>query len=230
MMRFICFFLAPCTMGMGATAIADPLPISNHSFEDPDLSTGGDTWTDSNINWGDDGAASSEQFTELISGFAADGVNHAALNNVDADDNGVIDPLVQSLEAVYAANTRYVLTVAVGHRSGFVNAGNESVIRLADASSGLALAESVIDASLIAAGTFADQTLRYSTGTSDESIGNPIVIELGVGDVAGGRAHFDNVRLDAFTIPEPTTVFLTFAATVPVLYAFRRRRLGRPID
>jgi len=161
---------------------------------------GGNTWSDINQDWGDDAGASPDEFTEFISGFAADRAQHTGIQNSSS--------VRQDLGDTYAATTVYTLTVAVGNRDGFVSAGNQSILRLADASDGSILTESVADASLIPVGTFEDRSLIFTTSALGGPIGNAIRIELAVGDPAGGRAHFDNVRLDATVIPEPAAVLL----------------------
>lgn len=207
---------------LAAPVWADPVEISNHSFEEPDLTAGGDTWSDANLDWGDDDGASNDQFTEFIPDFSADGEQHTGVNNSDTDENGVIDPIMQDLAATYDPNTIYTLTVGVGNRDGFTSEGNESLLQLADASTGNILAEETVDASMIAVGTFEDRSLVYTTGASGEPIGNNIRILLGVGDPAGGRAHFDNVRLDATVIPEPSSVALMILAGLGLIMVTRR--------
>ena len=210
-----------------APSLADPVAISNHSFETPDLTAGGNTWSDINLDWGDDAGASNDQFTEFIPDFASDGEQHVGVNNSDADMSGAIDPLMQDLAATYNALTTYTLTVGVGNRNDdFTPDGNETLIQLADASTGNILAESIVDASLIPDGTFEDRSLVYTTGQSGDPIGNNIRIILGVTGPDVGRGHFDNVRLDATVIPEPSSVVLMVLGGLGLFLAARRGRRG----
>lgn len=208
---------------------ADPVAISNHSFETPDLTAGGDTWTNINLDWGDDDGASNDQFTEYIPGFASEGEQHVGVNNADTDDppNDVVDPVMQDLAATYSPTTIYTLTVGVGNRNDdFTPDGNETLIQLADANTGNVLAESIVDASLIPDGTFEDRSLVYTTGQSGDPIGNNIRIILGVTGPGVGRGHFDNVRLDATVIPEPSSVVLMVLGGLGLFLAARRGRRG----
>ena len=198
---------AVIVLALGGSSFADPIPIANHSFEEPDVTSAGQTWSAVNTNWGDDAGTSNDQFVEYIPGFAADGLQHIGI--FDQDESGAVAPLFQNLTATYAPNTTYTLTVAVGHRLNFVNPGNEAIFRLADATSGMILAESIADASFSPANVFQDWSLTYTTGGSGDPIGNSIRIELTGPGGNNSRAHFDNIRLDATTIPEPTSIWLT---------------------
>ena len=190
-------FAVTFTALIAASAGADPIAITNHSFETPDVATAAQTWSNVNEDWGDDAGESNDQFTEFIEGFVADGLQHAGVNNSDTDTSGAIDPLMQDLAANYMANTLYTLTVAVGNRDTFTPEGNETLLQLADASTGEAVAEAIFDASTIPVGTFEDRMLRYIVGPSADSIGNPIRVQLGVTGPGVGRGHFDNVRLES---------------------------------
>ena len=203
-------------MLLGTSVWAVPIAVTNHSFEAPDVSSGGNTWSDVNLNWGDDAGASGDEFTEMIAGFAADGLQHTGVQAMSS--------LMQDLGDTYAARTRYTLSVGVGNRANFTSAGNQTIVRLADATDGSILAESIFDASLIPVGAFEDRSLSYITGAAGGSIGNAIRIELAVGDAAFGRAHFDNVRLDATVIPEPGAIVLLGLGLLGVAARTWRRR------
>ena len=185
-------------MFLGSLVWAAPIPIANHSFESPDISGGGNTWSDININWGDDAGVSADEFTEMIGGFSADGLNHAGVQGGSE--------LVQTLADTYEAGLTYILTVAAGHRSGFHNdpPAQSTSIELRDIND-VVLARKLVDATLIAAGTFEDFSVSYVANGSE----GPIRIGLNNLADAGStnpRSHFDNVRLDA--VPEPGTTLL----------------------
>jgi hypothetical protein len=203
--------------------MAAPVPIANHSFETPDLTSGGNTWSNANIDWGDPDPGINDQFTEFIANFASEGQQHVGINATDTNNNGLVDPLVQDLAATYAPNTIYTLTVGVGNRNAtFTIPGNESIFRLADAATGNVLAESIVDASTIPVGTFEDRSLVFTTGASGGPVGNGIRIVLANGPA--GRSHFDNIRLDATVIPEPATMTLLLIAGIALASSGRLRR------
>ena len=100
----------------------------------------------------------------------------------------------------YQADTAYTLTVAVGNRDGLTQSGNLSQYMLAD-SNGIVYATGSFDASTLAPQTFADApALVFATPTNPAAVGKTLRIRLRSG--GNGRAHFDNIRLDA----TPTTI------------------------
>jgi hypothetical protein len=201
---------------LAAPAFADPVAIANSSFEMPDLTSGGNTWTNTYPDW-DAPATPGDAFVEFISGFAADGMQH-----IGVATNGEVS---QNLGVQLLPNSIYQLTVAVGNRMNFVSAtGNESTFGLyvgGDAAAGGTLvAESVVDAFPIPVGTFEDFTLTYTTGAAPPT--GDLYIALSSG--GGNRGHFDNIRLDASAIPEPSTLAMVLMAGIGVMCAVRRRR------
>jgi hypothetical protein len=201
---------------LASVASADPVAIANSSFEMPDLTSGGNTWTNTYPDW-DEPATPGDAFVEFISGFAADGMQH-----IGVATNGEVS---QNLGVQLLPNTIYQLTVAVGHRNTFVAAtGNESTFGLyvgGDAAAGgTLLAESVVDAFPIPVGTFEDFTLTYTTDAAPPS--GDLYIALSSG--GGNRGHFDNIRLDASAIPEPSTLALVAVAVIAMTFAGLRSR------
>jgi hypothetical protein len=217
MSRTLGFVLAMIASAMvAAPAFADPVAIANSSFEMPDLTSGGNTWTNTYPDW-EAPATPGDAFVEFINGFAADGMQH-----IGVATNGEVS---QDLGVQLLPNTIYQLSVAVGHRNTFVApTGNESTFGLyvgGDAAAGgTLLAESVVDAFPIPVGTFDDFSLTYTTGAAPPA-GN-LFISLSSG--GGNRGHFDNIRLDASAIPEPSTLALVLVAATGVICAARRRR------
>ncbi|XAL99502.1 PEP-CTERM sorting domain-containing protein [Phycisphaeraceae bacterium D3-23] len=193
-------------------AMAAPVAISNHSFENPDVGGAGG-WSDANVDWGDDAGASPEEFTEHIAGFSADGVNHTGVNTGSL--------ITQDVAATYTSGMQYTLTVAIGNRGSQGTLDEDDAeIRLVDASNGNILASSIFNTgALTADDTFTDVSIVYNAGAGVD--GNGIRIELAaIGATAGSRAHYDNVRLDE-AIPEPGSLALLGLGGLTLL---RRRR------
>jgi len=125
-----------------------------------------------------------------------------------------------SLGAV-AANMLYTLTVAVGNRSDnlFFDTGTYTIDLLAN---GVSVAEAALAGSTIAHGTFSDLSATFTSPASGPLIGESLTIRLSA--TAGSNndeAIFDNVRLTATAVPEPTTWALLGMGAVAL---FARRR------
>ena len=196
-------------------AQAASIAVSNASFEDPNLAEGGwanalgGDWIESD---GSTGAGGS--FIEHIPGFSADGNQHVGI--ASAWGIGV------DTGAVFAADTRYSLLIAAGNRNAsFTVAGNVTQYGLVDGLGGIH-GSSSYDASAVAEGGFADApAFVFDVAAGSALIGQPVII--GLASAGPGRAHFDNIRLDAspISIPEPVTGLLAGLAGLMLL---RRKR------
>ncbi|MCB1097228.1 MAG: hypothetical protein KDN22_16765 [Verrucomicrobiae bacterium] len=194
-------------VGFGSTALAAPVTVNNASFEAPDLHSGGNTWSNEiGPDWKLGGpAAAGDTFIEYIDGFASEGLQHIGLQNnifIYQDTGVAVEP-----------NTTYTLTVGVGNRNasfspegalaiiGLTNAVPDAATANANDAIALLAASTVVDSGPPQAeGTFVDATVTFTTGAA---VDGTVVIVLG-DDVSGGRAHFDNVRVDASKIGETT--------------------------
>ena len=104
----IVLFFTCLLAAFARTAMANPVAIQDASFDTLSLSAGGRSTT--LTPWLETGGtANGNGWIERISGFAADGQNHLAMN--------LNHNVWQDLGLVYQANIRYTLTVAVGNRS-----------------------------------------------------------------------------------------------------------------
>ncbi|MEM7313823.1 MAG: PEP-CTERM sorting domain-containing protein, partial [Planctomycetota bacterium] len=149
-------------------------------------------WVDDPIDTDNTGGT----FTEVIDGFASEGTHHLGM----ASGRRV----KQTLPGVgLEPNTVYTFTVGVGNRDGFGAADNASVFGLQVGGSPLADFQS-INSTDIPVGTFVDYSWIYITG-SDPAPGD---IEVVVGSDAGGRGHFDNVRVDATPVSDGGNLLL----------------------
>lgn len=169
------------------------------------------------MDWQEDELFSNGSFTEHITGFSADGVNHLGVNAMPPG-YGVF----QDTGVAWAPNTRYTLTVAVGNRNqSFTLPGNQSTIQLAW--SGGSLIEAAFDASVLPVSTFSDLSIIYTTGSSVPM--GTVIVRLS--NEGPGRSHFDNVRLDAVrvadAIPEPSRALFGLVGMTGLAAGHRRR-------
>ncbi|MCH1505482.1 MAG: hypothetical protein L7V86_18015 [Verrucomicrobiales bacterium] len=206
------------------SAFAAPIEVNNASFEQPPLGGGGNTWTNNIVDpslaadqaqWV--GTETGDKFIELIGGFQSEGTQHIGTAG------GFY--MTQNLGIPFEANTAYTLTVGVGYRNPNQSGAEAfTVIGLTateqDPSDTNPLAgtdtnnQLEIDSLLESAHarvesvslndsvqkSFTDVTVEFITD-DDPPSGN-ILIFLG-DDNAGGRSHFDNVRLESLTALDP---------------------------
>lgn len=177
-------------------AFAAAIAVSDSDFEANTAVAAAGDWSNDLGAWQETGGPSNANaFIEYIVGFSADGVKHVGVNSTH--------DIWQDLSVTFQANTLYTLDVAVGNRAGQSGAGNLSTYSLFDAT-GASWATANYDAfANVGAGTFADApSLTFDTSLNPGAVGQTIRIQLeGEGP---GRSHFDNIRLDAAPIPEPS--------------------------
>lgn len=196
-----------------SSAYAAPLEVKNASFEttaEDGFAAG--SWTNTLVDWSGPPTAT-DAFIEYIDGFSADGTNHVGIQNNEE--------VSQDLGITLQPNTTYNLTVGVGRRNAsFTVDGNESRYGLyvgADAGDGgTLLSEGLYNAFPLSDSEFVDQSLSYTTGDSVPD-GNLFISLRSTGP---GRAHFDNVRLEA--VPEPASIGLALLGMLGLM-AIRRR-------
>jgi hypothetical protein len=121
----------------------------------------------------------------------------------------------QMLAASLTANTTYMLSVDVGHRlDGLVT---DYSIALYVGNMLLASLPAGTSNSAITPGTFADETLTFTSGS--KVIAGDLRIVL---TSTGAQTDFDNVRLTAAT-PEPSSLSLLAGGLGLLFFVFRRR-------
>ena len=202
-------------------ASAETININNASFEAPVLDPGG--WTNDYPDWTpppDKGNA----FVEYIPGFSSEGNQHIGIQGASI--------VSQALDVGLSANTTYNLTVGVGNRNGSFSPTDGTQrstfgLYLRDSAEVdcnippgcIYLGASTVDAGLLGESTFADFSMTYTT-TGSVPAGDLVVLLENSGS---GRSHFDNIRLTATAVPEPSSLVLISLAGLALL-ARRRRR------
>jgi len=232
-------FIALFALTLGAEAVI--LTIENSSFEDP-ITTGGDftaSETDAPSGWEvyNTRAQSGQRFfgvwnpstTNTFVGGAPDGVNVGLvflLNTTNIAEAG----LEQTLSDTLQLNTTYTLTVEVGnfaddeptdsldfdgfpgYRIDLMTVNNP--VPLASDNNTLTPDEGIFETSIVS----------FTTGSSHTDAGQELVIRLVNLNGAGIEVNFDDVRLDASPVPEPSTTALLFGAAGLICAGLRRKR------
>jgi hypothetical protein len=120
----------------------------------------------------------------------------------------------QTLTTSLAPDTTYMLSVDVGHRlDGYIT----------DCSIALYAGSTLLNSfsasnGIIPIGTFADETVTYTSGATVLPGDLSIVLTSD-----GQQADFDNVRLTESTVPEPSSLSLVAGALGIMFLALRRR-------
>ncbi len=138
--------------------------------------------------------------------------------------------LQQTLTTVLGLSTQYTLTVEVGN---FSDAGGGSFdftgfpgYRVDLFAGGILLASD--DNTLSPGeGIFETSVVSFTTGDSHPNAGQPLAIRLVNLNGPGSEVNFDNVRLDASAIPEPSSVFL--GAIGMICLMLKRNRTSRMV-
>ena len=172
-------------------ALADLLTVVNPSFEAQILSDGGFSvgsptgWTATNFT------GIFNPATAHFPGEAPDGFNTAFSNGGD---------ISQTLNSAVTENTAYTLLVEVGNRLDLPF----PLYRVQLLADGVLLAE---DNNSLSPGNgeFLTSTVEFEALAGNPSLGGTLEIRL---RGTGTQTNFDNVRLDATTIPEPSALSL----------------------
>jgi len=134
--------------------------------------------------------------------------------NIVAFSNG--GTISQTLAASLTANTTYVLSVDAGRRLDELAGNNTYSIALY---AGTTLLNSFSDTIFaIPIGTFADETLTFTSGATIAPGALSIVLTS-----AGSQTNFDDVRLTESAVPEPSSLSLLAGALGVMFFVFRRR-------
>lgn len=233
-------FLVLPSLPLGAVSVA----IANHSFEADAIADGtfDTSATTPPAGWSIVGSLSNSppvrhvgilnpNTTTLYPGGAPDGNNVGVvfLNDQPFAD----DPagLAQTLSETLALNTIYTLTLDVGNIANdpnpphnqfdFAGFPGYSIELLA----GTTVIASESNAVTPGEGLFEERTIAVTTNAAQHTglVGQSLTIRLmNLNAAPGVEVNFDDVRLDATIIPEPSLGMLAFVATA--LLAWRRSR------
>lgn len=232
------FTLAAINLIYCSTGYSALLLISNHSFQTPAASNGQFITSNSTgpSGWTIYGpTASNRQFgvlnpssTTLYAGPVPDSgdPNVGVVFLLGSAGEG---GLQQTLGDTLQLNTTYTLTVEVGNITNDPNPPHSAFnfsgfpgyrIDLLAGSSVLASDNNSLS---ISEGAFATSTVNFTTGLSHLNAGQSLGIRLVNLNGSGIEVNFDNVRLDAVAVPEPSTTALLIAGAVAAFTVLRRR-------
>lgn len=220
--------LAALLLSFSASQAAS-VSIFNHSFELPDRAPGfgGEPGlghaTHGWIETGSGGLVDTTGQGRMVDTPDTDGNQALALNNGAAMAflDSTYSPIASTV--TLQANTIYTLTFDVGDRNDLNFGGGE--IRLGYGGTGIAadIGTNLLTATSVTNptpgnGDWATWTSTFETGAAPAGLGQALRIEFAV---SGVQTVFDNVRLDASPVPEPSIAILSALGSLLLL---RRRR------
>lgn len=238
-------------VGASTLALAAPLTVVNHGFEDTSGQTVFNEFTfGTPAGWQlydpfgvepDGGTFVGTLLpngVEFFNSTAPEGQRVAILFNSGREGEGEYG-FVQTLAETLQANTAYELTVEVGNiasgtatNGDFFNLDEFPGYRV-DLLAGGTVIASDVNSLVIPEGEFATSTVSFTTGAADALLGQQLGIRLvNLNVIPAGftqgtspdlEVDFDDVALDATAVPEPGTLLLMALAGGCIAI---RRRLG----
>lgn len=218
-MKFTSLFLLLSILALAFIAVpahADTIAIVDPSFESPLVppitGCGGTCAFSTSIpGWMISPGGMAGQFQPGDSGFFTVPVPDGS---TVAYSNG--STISQTLSATLSPNTTYTLTVDVGRRVD-ASVTNYTIDLLAG---GTVISSDPLSNSTITPGTFALETLSFTTGATvlpgqllGIAFSNPWPVQL----------NYDNVQLSASPVPEPGSLALLATGLGLLFFVFRRR-------
>ena len=170
---------------------------------------------------------------------AAEGIRVGIAFNFDGSDGLGEYGLVQTLASTLQANTMYTLQVEIGNIASGTAVNNDFFpldgfpgYRVDLLAGGVVVAQDNNSlAGTIPDGQFGTSTVNFSTGAAHPQLGQTLgirLVNLNIEDPTFPNSDlevdFDNVRLDAVAVPEPSSIFLAVAAIVLIAGGFWRQR------
>lgn len=210
------------------------MAITNHSFEDDDVS-GLTNQLNADIvptGWSsyDDGRnlALAGDARGLVYHGPGTSVIGASLGQADGSQSffSAQRDVMQVLGATLQANTTYTLTVEIGDRGVTGIGGNvgDNIVHLGTGATGGANILASLDSTSPGAvatvdGDWVTWSMTYTTGANPVGLGDNLRIELTTDTNVG---WFDNVTLDATAVPEPSSSILVGLGVMT--FVLRRKR------
>ena len=188
-------------LASAASSQAAAIIVLNPSFENPG---GGGGQYPAADNW------VGSSFTEISTDV---GLSGGDLIRYGAQQSGTTGS--QDLGVGFLANSVYTLTIAVGDRQTGDVSGTVSFGLTAGGTNQGIFTE--VAPAQVTDNTFQDFTYTFTTGAVAPT-GN---VGIKLSSISAGRGVFDNVRLDASAIPEPSTALCAVIGGIALL---RRRR------
>ena len=135
--------------------------------------------------------------------------------------------LTSSALTTISLDTTYTLTVALGNDFVYLGSGTYVLQLLGNST---VYAGIVVGKSEISSGTFADFSTSFTTTSLDSRAGENLTVNLV--SITDGQSHatrfdFDNVRLDATSIPEPSSAAFLIGGVALVAALRRRKKISR---
>lgn len=163
--------------------------------------------------------------TYSYAGEAAEGNNVGALYLTLPPGSGVIG-LTQILSSVLMANTTYNLQVQVGNTAPdeYVGPGFPGyAVQLLAGGNIIAQDYNTLNP---AEGFFATSMVNYTASANDPNLGKPLEIRLlNLAQNPGTELGFDDVRLEATQVPEPTSILgLLGLGAIGATSAFKKKQ------
>jgi hypothetical protein len=212
------------TLALVSSAQAAPIPVTNFSFETP----GGNFAVNNNPTVLPGWTVNSPSYygnQTIVGQFANPGNSEGSaylFMNLDFTSSATTtsDPVT-----TIANNTIYKLTVALGNHNqtgAYGDPGDMTISLLANNVLVPGATLTILNGT-IPNGYFQDYNIGFTTGNADLLFGENLTIQLGTASGGQTQASFDNVRLDATEVPEPSTYAMMLGGLAVLAFSVRRK-------
>ncbi len=220
MRHFLVAAIACTFLAVGSTDAVADIIITNHSFEADGLTDG--QFTGGATGWGSTpGAGTGIGHLNPVEAQFSGTSGSGSIPGGDGERVGYISVAGEMWQNIgmIDANTQYDLTVAIGERKDLGWGHDLTVSLRATSRTGTLLGSGVYTAADAPNGSFTDVGFSIDSSNFGAEVGNSLFV---VFSSTGGQELFDNLRVTAATVPEPTS----FALLAPcgICFAGRRRR------